>query len=253
LQKVVNEFQRQYGDLLIDLRQAQGQDFVEAYLDAEPNRLDDDFRSALYEHTQGHALFTAEMVHGLRERGDLVQDGQGRCVDGISLNWEILPARVEGVIGERIGRLPQNLLETLKIASVEGESFTAEIIARLQDIAEREMVRQLSGILDRQYRLVRAQGSRRLGQQRISQYRFRHILFQRYLYDGMDVVELEYLHEAIATELEKLHGQQTDKVAVKLAWHFEQVGLAVKASKYLYQAGSRAVRLPANEEAIAHF
>ncbi len=46
---------------------------------------------------------------------------------------------------------------------------------------------------------------------------------------------------------------QSEVVAVELAWHFEQAGLASKAAEYLYQAGSRAVRLPANEEAIAHF
>jgi predicted ATPase len=39
---------------------------------------------------------------------------------------------------------------------------------------------------------------------------------------------------------------------VQLARHFEQAGLAEKAVKYLLQAGKRAARLSANQEAIAH-
>jgi len=41
----------------------------------------------------------------VQERGDIVTDACGRWVEARELAWEILPARVEGVIGERIGRL----------------------------------------------------------------------------------------------------------------------------------------------------
>jgi predicted ATPase/class 3 adenylate cyclase len=253
LEKVVNEFQRDFGEISVDLRQVEGRSFVDAIIDAEPNRLGDGFRTALFQHTKGHALFTTEMIQGLRERGDLVQNRQGQWVEGATLNWEILPARVEGVIGERIGRLPERFQDTLKIASVQGEIFTAEVIAQLQGIEEREMVTQLSSHLDRKYRLDRGQGSQRFGSQRLSQYRFQHILFQRYLYDCLDEIERQYLHEAVGNQLESLYGQHTDEVAIELALHFEEAGLAGKASEYLYQAGIRAVRLPANEEAISLF
>jgi predicted ATPase len=42
-------------------------------------------------------------------------------------------------------------------------------------------------------------------------------------------------------------------IALELARHFEKAGLVTKAIDYLYQAGNRAVRLSANEEAIGHF
>jgi predicted ATPase len=233
-------------------RRSEGQHFVEAFLETEPNDLGPAFLEALYQHTRGHALFTAEMLQGLQERGDLVKDERGLWVEGPTLNWEILPARIEGVIGERISRLPPDLQEALKVASVEGEAFTAEVVARVQAIDEREMVRQLSGALDKQHRLVRGRGSQRLGAQRLSRYRFRHILFQRYLYNSLDEVERDYQHEAVGNELESLYGDQTEEVAVALARHFERAGLVSKAVHYLHQAGSRAVRLSANEEALGH-
>jgi predicted ATPase/DNA-binding SARP family transcriptional activator len=253
LEQLVNEFQRQFGDITIDLRKAEGQRFVEAVLDAEPNQLGPAFRKGFYQHTRGHALFTVEMLRGLQERGDLVRDKQGQWVEGTTLNWDILPARVEGVIGERIGRLPARLQEALKVASVEGEVFTAEVVARQQMVDEREMVRQLSGELDKQHRLVRGQGTQRSGTQRLSHYRFRHILFQRYLYSSLDEVERGYLHETVGNELEQLYGEGTETVAVELARHFEKAGLVNKAVDYLHQAGSRAVRLSANQEAVDLF
>lgn len=253
LEPLVSEFQRHFGQILIDLRQAEGRLFVTALLDTEPNRLDKTFQEALYQHTQGHALFTVEILRGMQERGDLVQDEAGQWVEGPNLNWETLPARVEGVIGDRIARLPKMLQKVLEVASVEGEVFTAEVVARVQAFDERELVRQLSGNLDKQHRLVVGQGSQRLGARRLSQYRFRHILFQHYLYNSLDEVERGYLHEAVAKELEQLYGEQSADIAGELARHFEAAGLFDKAISYLQQAGDRAVRLSANDEALAHF
>ncbi|HXV41578.1 MAG TPA: hypothetical protein VEC96_00820, partial [Anaerolineae bacterium] len=145
--------------------------------------------------------------------------------------------------------------ETLKIASIEGEAFTAEVVARVQTVDERLMVRQLSGELDQQHRLVNSLGSQRIGpgSQRLSHYRFRHILFQRYLYHSLAEAERVYLHEAVGNELERLYGEQTEEVAVELARHFEAARLVVKAVHYLHQAGSRAVWLSAHGEALGLF
>jgi tetratricopeptide (TPR) repeat protein len=113
----------------------------------------------------------------------------------------------------------------------------------------------LSGILDRQHRLVRSQSSGLLavGEQRLSHYRFGHILFQKYLYSSLDEVERVYLHEAVGNVIEQLYEGQSEDVAVQLAWHFQMAGLMVKAVGYLQQAGEQAVRLSAYQEASAHF
>jgi predicted ATPase len=146
----------------------------------------------------------------------------------------------------------KELQAILTIASVEGETFTAEVVARVQQLNERGLVQQLSRELDKQHRLVTAQALNRVGQQRLSLYRFRHHLFQHYLYHSLDDLERTYLHEAVGLALEALYGEQTEQVAVQLARHFEQAGLTERAVSYLLQAGKRAGRLSANEEAIGH-
>ncbi len=188
----------------------------------------------------------------MQERGDLVQDEEGRWVEGAALDWDLLPARVEGAIGERIERLEEDLREILSVASVEGEDFTAEVVAQVQSLEARALVRCLSGELQREHRLVRAQGLRHLDARRLALYRFQHHLFQKYLYNHLDPAERAYLHEDVGTVLEALYGGQTDEVAVQLARHFLEAGVTQKAAHYLGRAGTLAAERYANEEAIAH-
>jgi tetratricopeptide (TPR) repeat protein len=211
------------------------------------------FGEALYRHTQGHALFTVEMLRGLQERGDLVQDTDGFWVEGAPVQWAQLPARVEGIIGERLGRLPAALYEMLKVACVMGDEFIAEVVAQVLKAEEREVVRQSSGVLDKQHHLVRSQGGQRLDSQRLSHYRFQHILVQSYLYQTVDEAERAYLHEDVGYGLEQLYAGQTDVVAVHLARHFREAGLTAKALDYSQQAGEQAARRWANQEAVQFF
>jgi predicted ATPase len=145
------------------------------------------------------------------------------------------------------------LQEALTVASVEGETFTAEVVAQVHGDSEREMVGWLSHKLERGHRLVSARGIRQVDGNRLSRYQFRHILFQRYLYQNLDPAERAYLHEAVGAALEELYGERTGEIAVQLARHFQEAGVAEKAIDYLHRAGERAVRLSAHQEAIAHF
>ena len=258
LEKVLAEFKRYFGDITIDLDKAveeEGRQFVEAFLESEPNKLKDDFITNLYHHTGGHPLFTVELLRNMQERGDLVKDDAGRWIESESLNWEDLPTKVEGVIEERIGRLEQALKHLLTVGSVQGENFTAEVVARVRQAEAGGLIRKLSGELERQHRLVHSEGIRRLdpGGQRLSLFRFQHNLFRTYLYNELSEAERAYLHEDVGNALETLYGDQADEVAVQLALHFEKAGMDEKAGHYLQKAGEQSAARYANEEAIHYF
>jgi adenylate cyclase len=261
---VLHEFGRDWGDIQVDLEQADGRAFVDAYLDTAPNILGPAFRATLYQHTGGTPLFTIELLRGLQERGDLVRDEEGRWVEGPTLHWQRLPARVEAVIGERFSRLSADCQRLLQVASVEGEEFTAELLARVTNRSLPEVIRCLSETLSKQHRLVRAARllRREPGGQLLSRYRFAHILFQRYLYDQLDEVARAHLHHSVAETLETISqrevpeveaGVQDPTAPVRLAWHFEAAGQFDRAAAYLLQAGRRAVQLSAHEEAVDLF
>ncbi|MFN8454540.1 MAG: tetratricopeptide repeat protein [Anaerolineae bacterium] len=253
LTQVVHKFQSDFGEIILDLNQAEGRAFVDALLDSQPNRLDAFFRQTLYRQTGGHPLFTLELLRGMQERGDLARDEAGVWRMQPSLNWNTLPARVEGAIAERIGHLAPALQKLLQAASVEGEEFTAEVIAQALHLDEHQVVGQLSGELDKTHALVRAIGTKRIGQRRLSRYRFRHILIQRYLYKLLDEVEGVYQHERVAKTLELLYGEQAADVAVQLARHFEAAQLPERAIAYLHLAGDQARLSTALTEAIRYY
>ena len=252
---VLAEFKRLFGNTEVELRQdeARGRSFIDALLDTESNAFDEKFRLRLAENTRGHPLFTVETLQDLREQGHVHRDSSGRWVESPTLSWDALPRRVEGVIEKRISRLAPALRRVLVAASVEGEDFTAEVVARVCGIEESAMIGLLSGELARRHRLVRASAVRWSGEKRISGYRFSHNLFQKYLHDSLDPAERAYLHEATGNTLEGLYEGRTEEIAVRLVRHFREAGNPGKATAYLTQAGDVAARVYANAEAIAHY
>ncbi|MDH4196889.1 MAG: protein kinase, partial [Candidatus Aminicenantes bacterium] len=253
LETILHELKREFGEIEIEVGKTEARRFVDDLIDAEPNRLDRKFRETLYSQTKGHPLFTVELLRNMEERGALVRDKDGRWREGPDLDWNTLPARVDAVIEERVKRLNEKSREILTIASVEGEEFTADVVARVQNEEVRELIKLLSRELDKRHHLVSAKGVRQLEKQRLSSYLFQHILFQRYLYNSLDEVERAELHEEVGNILEALYGEQAEEIAVQLARHFLESGIVPKAIDYLHKAGNKAVRLSAGEEAIAHY
>jgi predicted ATPase/DNA-binding SARP family transcriptional activator len=256
LARVLSEFRRTFGDVWLDLGQAdrrEGRRFIDALLDAEPNRLAEGFRSALFHRTQGHPLYTIELLRDMQERGSLLKDEDGCWIEGPALDWEALPARVEAVVAERIDRLDPELREILTVASVEGEVFTAQVVAEVQEMAERQLLHRLSQDLERRHRLVREQEEVETGQRRLSRYRFGHAVFQDYVYRRLSLGERRLLHGDVATALERLYDGQLDEMAVQLAHHFENAGDYIRTFRYSTLAAERASRLYAKDEAIAHY
>jgi ABC-type oligopeptide transport system substrate-binding subunit/DNA-binding SARP family transcriptional activator len=256
LQPVLNEFKRLVGEIELDLSKtspAEERAFVEALLDSEPNRLGESFRAGLLQQASGHPLFTVELLREMQARGDLIKDNAGFWIETRDLDWGMLPTRVEAVIEQRLGRLNDQLRNILATASVEGELFTVQVIARLQEMNERQLLRQLWHQLEQRHRLVSEQGDVTLGEQTLSRFRFRHVLFQQYLYNQLNYGERRLLHQDIAAVLEELYAGHTDEVAVQLARHYTEAGQSEKAIPYLLRAGELARLAYAYEAAIRHY
>jgi predicted ATPase/DNA-binding SARP family transcriptional activator len=252
LGQVVKELERQSGIPQVDLdvySPTEGRSFVDAILDREPNRLDASFREMMYRRTKGQPLFTVELLRALQEQGLLVVDEQGMWSETQDLKWDLLPARVEAVIDRRIEQLPQELRRLLSVASIEGEYFTVEALAQVQEQGVLRLLQYLSQELDQRYRLVREVGTASIGGKTVTRYQFRHNLFQEYLYQKLSIVERRYLHGALAAVLEQMAGDDLDEVVVSLAHHFRVAGQTGKAAVYFCRAGDLARRRVALEEA----
>lgn len=255
LEKVIAELKRSLGEIELDLNrtvQRESEAFVDALLDSSPNCLNDHFRGDLLRHTQGQPLFTMELLRDLQERGELVKV-DGCWITSKPIDWSRLPARVEGVIEERIGRLSREMRNILSVASVEGEQFTAEIIAQISKVEARDLVRLMSGELQKHHQLVESLGLAQIERKRISRYRFSHSLIQFYLYEALDEAERAYLHEDLGLALEAFYGEAAHEMAVQLAYHFECAHSMEKARDYLQLAGDQARLSYANDAAVSYY
>lgn len=253
---LLNEFQSSFGEITIDLdriKEISGRNFVDAFLDTEPNRLDETFRQELFRRTQGNPLFTIQLLRNLQEREEIIRDEQGSWIASTHLAWESLSPQVEGIIAERIGRLEQELRDLLLVASVEGEQFTVQVLEQLQGTPRQIILRQLSRELEKRHRLVQEVGEVCVGGQRLVRFRFVHALIQQYLYRQLGIAERAALHQEIAKTLETLYKEDIAIVAVPLARHYREAGVKEKAVEYLLQAGDQARSLYAHQEAVEHY
>jgi len=260
LNPVIHELTRLYGNVVVDLDQADGQSFLDDVIANGSIQLDHSSRDELYRFTHGHPLFALELISDMRTRGDFLQNEDGLWEQAKQFIWDNMPERVEAVITERIRRLPEVCREILATASVEGEEFTAEVVAHSLSLSPDQVIQYLSGSLSKSHRLVEARWKQRIGDHNLSQYHFRHNLFQRYIYQHIDPVQRTGLHEAVGKALEHFYPVkyvETDpnikSIITQLAQHFEIAGLEEKAVDYLLLAADLARELQSHHEAIAYY
>jgi tetratricopeptide (TPR) repeat protein/transcriptional regulator with XRE-family HTH domain len=255
LVRVITEFKRRFGDIQLDLEQfdpVESRTFVDALLDTESNRLDEHFRERLFWHTKGYPLFTIELLRHLRERGNLVRDQDGQWIETIALEEGDLPVRIEAVISQRLNRLHPALLEMLKIAAVEGEIFSAQVVVHVLHLDDRLILQRLS-ILAQDHWLVREHSEIEIGGRFLNRYQFSHIVFQHYLYRQLSQGERRLLHRAVAEALVMLYQPHTAEIAVQLAHHYSQAGAQTQAASYHLIAGDQALKGAALDEAIHYY
>jgi len=162
-----------------------------------------------------------------------------------------VPSRVADAIAARVERLDRPTRDILRVASVEGGTFTAEVVAGVLGLDPLGVTSALGNDLDRAYRLVAAVDVERGPAGLVSRYRFRHDLIQRYVYDAIDPGERAYLHERVATALEALLGEGVDPVA--LAFHYASAHAPARAAGHHRKAGDQARQAHALDQAIEHY
>jgi DNA-binding SARP family transcriptional activator/predicted ATPase len=256
LSKFLAEAKLLFGDVWIDIaadRRQTARLLVDRLLDREGNQLGEDFRRELLGRTMGHPLFTVELLRVLRERGSLVQDEKGRWIVNRQVDWDSLPARVEGVIEERIANLNPEQHLILSVASVVGETFTLEVIAQVVGLYEGELLQQMERELARRHRLVREMDVSEGGEAGLTHYSFEHVLFQHYLYQQLGSGEKRYYHRAVGQALEKIYAGRDEEILPQLAYHFVEARQSDKAAAYLRRAAERSQRLLAIKEALDYF
>ena len=238
---LVDELRARYGEIELDLDEADGRRFVDAYLEAEGSPTGEDLQAAIFSpHTGTPALHDRAGPHAQGEgRPALARFGRhafrrrraaGDLGQASRRGWT-------AVLVERIAGLPPEIRRTLEIASVQGSVFAAEAVALVQGKSADVLIGRLSGSLLAPYRLVHAHRVETGEGWRMSLYRFDNAFVRDLLYGRLDPVLKARWHEATALALEKLLGEDRGRMPGRLARHFQLGGDTEKAVAYLERAG----------------
>lgn len=160
-------------------------------------RPDPDFEEWLAGISAGNALFITQFLATLEEDGRIDRASGAAVKDYRSVE---IPDSADAVIRERIRRLDPEARELLRYASVEGERFTASVLAETAGIPTLKLLGRLRRI-EEEHGVIRTVGTVRIYAAETTGYRFTHALLQKAMYDGLGAEERALLHDAILTRL----------------------------------------------------
>ena len=206
--------------------------------------LPDGLRRRILEKAEGNPLFLEEIVRALADAHALVrsEDGTWRVAEG-AVDVPV-PESVHTLIAARIDRLDEPARQTLQAASVIGRTFGYRVLQR---------VAELNGQLDKQLStLQRVELVREVGRDPERRFAFRHPLTQDAAYRTILQRRRHDLHRKVGETLAELYADRRDEYAGEIGAHFAEAG-DPRAVAFLRQAGDRAMRLHAVEDALAHY
>jgi len=206
-----------------------------------------ELRQTVYDRTEGNAFFVVEMLRHLAESGAITTTTV-EPKPGVAPARLEVPEGVKGVVTHRVARLGPATHDLLLAASVLGGTFELDVLQRLSELDEDELVNGLDSAV-RAHVVEEVAGA-------AGRYTFSHALIRDIVYGGLTATRRALLHRRAGTALEQAHGTQIEPYLAEMAYHFAQAGFIGdldKAIEYGTRAGKYAISQLAYEQAAAHF
>jgi tetratricopeptide (TPR) repeat protein len=202
---------------------------------------------AVHAETEGNPFFMGQVLRHLVETG-AVSMRDGRWTYDVSVERLGIPDGVREVIDSRRSRLGHTSNGVLQIASVVGRDFEFDVLERVSDVSEDDVLTSLE----------EATAARVVAEMpdALDRYSFVHALVRDTIYDELPASRRVRLHRRVAEALEDLRAHDLAPHLAQLAYHFGQAadaGGASKAVEYARRAGDEAIAQLAYETAADHY
>ena len=192
----------------------------------------------------GTPLFLEESVRAAEALGDLT-GVRGQCVLRRNAASLSVPPSVQGLLAERIDRLPSRARSVLSVAAVIGREVPAALLHAMSAADDAEFG-SLLGQLQAAELLYEARTHRPPA------YLFNHAFTQEVAYLGIPSDVRRGYHQRIAELLQGELAEMVPTTAELLAWHLEEAGLAGQALVEWRRAAVAASEAGAFTDALAH-
>lgn len=184
---------------------------------------------AILSKAEGNPFFLEELCRAVTEEPEA---GGGIAV----------PDTVEEALRARIDRLPEDVKDTLRLASVIGREVPLRLL---------QAVWRGPGDIEQQLReLTRLEFLYEQTRPGESVHVFKHALTQEVVYDSLPVAQRHALHAAAARALERLYEGRLEEADDRLAYHYARTDQADRAVECLSRMAEKAARGYAHTEAL---
>lgn len=209
------------------------------------NDFTEEFSTTIETMTEGHPFLLDELFSywdqlGLFHQTIIDNKSYISIKDTIDLK-EIttnLPISVTTTVQNRLQLMGQELKEIVMDASVEGVTFTAQVIADLVSIDENHLYDCLSE-LDKYFSLIHRDSETEIGDTILDIYRFAKTFYREIIYKDIDPGKRRLLHNRIANSLENIYINDAHMIASKLIYHYKEarnyeksIGYSVIGAKF---------------------
>lgn len=209
------------------------------------DNLDREIEELILEKTEGVPFFIEEFIKSLKELKIIERDANRYRLTKDIQNM-VIPATIQDMIMARVDSLPEETRDVLQRGSVIEREFGYDLIKKVSDLSENELLSHLSMLKDSELLYER-------GIYPQSTYIFKHALTHVVVYDSLLVRRRQELHHLIGEAIEELYANRLVEWYEALAHHFQNSTDAEKALNYLKLAAHKAVRNYSFPEARSHY
>jgi len=171
---------------------------------------------AVHRQTEGNPLFVQEVVRYLVEEGLISrEEGRWRPMGETPVEMRI-PEGLRDVIGKRLSLMSPECNRLLSIAAVIGREFRLDVLQRVADTSEDELLAALEEA--KNAAVLEERSSVGVG----AAFCFTHAFFRQTLYEEMFTPRRIRTHQQVGRALEEVYARRREEHAAELAGHFAQ-------------------------------
>lgn len=198
----------------------------------------------IFDETEGVPFFVEEVYRYLSEEHRLI-DEAGNWRADVSMGEVEVPESVRLVLGQRLDRVPEDVLRVLTLAAVIGKAFTYEFLRTLATESEDDLLDAIDEA-ERAHLIVATEG-------RDPHFTFAHEQIRQTLLGRISFPRRQRFHLRVADTIEQTYALDLEEHVADLAFHLQPGGASDRAREYLIRAGDAAASRFATSEALAAY
>jgi len=201
-----------------------------------------DLEEFILEKAEGIPFFIEEFIKSLKE-GNIIEKKDDTFYLTNDVQEVAIPSTIKDVIMARVDSLPDGAKEVLQTGSVIEREFSYELIRRITDLSEQDLLSHLSALKDMELLYER-------GIYPESTFIFKHALTQEIAYDSLLVKRRKVQHGLVGNAIEELYQDRIEGQVNALSYHFSHAENWAKAVLYGRKAAERANKFSQFQETI---